>query len=136
MRLLLYKYSAMIGILAVAAICVQSAAAAPGEKDVPPPTAIPLRFERSVDAEKARPGDPVIAKTLQVIPLPNGVTLPRGSILTGRVVEARAFQFDSAPYARQTPSILSIHFDRIQNGDLALNVNLSLRAIADPILSR
>lgn len=100
------------------------------------PTVIPVRFVNSVDANRAKPGDPVTAKTLQVVFLPGGGSFPKGTSLLGHVVEVRSLQIDSTPYARQNPSLISIHFDRIVNGDLTLAVNLSLRAIADPIDSQ
>ena len=109
------------------------AAAAAAPITLSAPTVIPVRIVKAVDANKARSGDPVTAKTLQIIFLPGGGSVPKGTTLLGHVVEAQPLQIDSTPYARQKPSLLSIHFDRIVNGDLILNVNLSVRAVADPI---
>ena len=101
------------------------------ERTLPPSTALPVRFVHSVDARKAKPGDVVTAKTLQVIVLPGGQRLPKGTLLKGHVVYARPFRVDPAPYAEQKASRLSIRFDKIEQGDLILPVNLSVRALAN-----
>ena len=105
------------------------------ERIVPPSTAVPVRFVHSVDARKAKPGDLVFAKTLQVIVLPGGQRLPKGTLLKGHVVDARPLRFDPAPGAEQKASRLSIHFDKIQQGNLILPVNLSVRALATTLES-
>ena len=64
----------------------------------------------SVDAAKVRPGDPITAKLLEDTQAAE--KLPAGSILLGRVIEARG-------HSQQTPqSRLSIVFDkaRLKNG--------------------
>jgi hypothetical protein len=106
------------------------------QTQVPTGTAFPVRFVRSVDAKKARPGDRVTAKTLQVVILPGGQRLPKGTLLVGHVVDAQPYHFNPEPYARQKASSISIHFDQIVNGDLTLPVNLSVRALADTFESQ
>ena len=103
---------------------------------VPPGTALPVRFVRSVDAKTARPGDRVIAKTLQIVILPVGQRLPKGTLLVGHVVDAQPYHFDPEPYAHQKASSISIHFDQIVNGDFSLPVNLSVRALANTFESQ
>jgi hypothetical protein len=44
----------------------------------------------SLDAKKARPGDPVAAKTSEQTTTPDGVVLPKGTKLLGHVTEAKA----------------------------------------------
>jgi hypothetical protein len=114
-----------------------TAATAPAQSQVlPKSTAIPIRFEHSVDTKKAKAGDEVTAKTIQVVALPSGRSIPKGALLVGHVVALDAFNFDQTPYAHQRPSMLSIHFDKLQTGDAAIPVNLSVRAIASTIDSR
>jgi hypothetical protein len=103
---------------------------------LPQSTAIPVRFLHSLDAKKAKAGDAVTAKTLQVIELPGGGAIAQGAVVVGHVVAVQAFQFDPTPYALQKPSLLSIHFDKLQIGDTAVPVNLSVRAIASTIDSQ
>jgi hypothetical protein len=100
---------------------------------LPHSTAIPVRFEHSVDTTKAKIGDEVTAKTMQVITLPGGSSIPKGALLIGHVVALDAFHFDQTPYAHQKPSILSIHFDKLRVGDAAIPVTLSVRAIASTL---
>jgi hypothetical protein len=105
-------------------------------QSLPQSTAIPVRFDHSVDAKKAKAGDTVTAKTMQAIVLPGGLTIDKGTAIVGHVVAAEAFQFDPAPYAHQKASLISIHFDKLQQGTTAIPVNLSVRAIANTIDSR
>lgn len=103
---------------------------------LPQSTAIPVRFEHSIDTKDARVGEPVTARTMQVLVLPDGKNIAKGTLVAGHVVSVQPFQFNQTPYAHQKPSILSIHFDKLQIGDEAIPVNLSVRAIANTIDSR
>jgi hypothetical protein len=51
----------------------------------------------------------------------------------GHVVVLDSFHFDQTPYAHQKPSMLSIHFDKLQTAGATIPVNLSVRAIASTI---
>jgi hypothetical protein len=94
---------------------------------LPGQTAIPVMFTHTVDTKKAKAGDVVAAKTMQVVVLPNGEQLPKGTLVTGHVVEARPFKFDETPYAVQQPSYLSIQLDHVADDQVATSV----RALAD-----
>lgn len=89
---------------------------------LPSQTAIPVMFTHTVDAKKAKAGDVVSARTMQVVLLANGEQLPKGSLVTGHVIEARAFKFDETPYAVQQPSYLSIELDQVANTPVATSV--------------
>jgi hypothetical protein len=104
-------------------------------KAVPAPTAIPVVFTRAIDASKANAGDRVVAKTIQVVLLPNGTVLPKGAAVLGHVTGAHAFSFDPTPYAIQQPSFLSIHFDSIVTKDAVVRVSVSVRALANSVES-
>jgi hypothetical protein len=133
-------FASIVGALALGvanyAGCAVAAAVLAQSQVLPQSTAIPVRFEHSVDTKKAKVGDEVTAKTIQVIALPSGRNIAKGALLVGHVVALDPFHFDQTPYAHQTPSMLSIHFDKLQTGDLAIPVNLSVRAIANAIDSR
>jgi hypothetical protein len=103
---------------------------------LPPSTAIPVVFVHSLEAGKAKPGDTVVAKTVQIVILPDGHTLPKGTALLGHIEESRAFVFDATPNAAQKPSVLSVHFDRILQGQESIPVNVTVRALANTIASR
>ena len=114
-----------------------AAATAPAlSQALPHSTAIPVRFVHSLDAKKAKVGDTVTAETMQVITLPGGEEIAKGAMIVGHVVAAQAFHFDPTPYAHQQPSLISIHFDKLQKGEAVIPVNLSVRAIASTIDSQ
>jgi hypothetical protein len=112
------------------AFCVSTASAAAQSEPLPAATAVPVRFVHTVDATKAKVGDTVTAKTMQVILLPGGANIDKGTLVIGHVVAVESFHFDPTPYAHQSPSLISIHFDKLQKGDSVIPVNLSVRAIA------
>ena len=80
---------------------------------LPAQTAIPVMFTHTENAAKAKAGDVVTAKTMQVVLLPNGNQLPKGSLVIGHIVEARPFKFDDTDYAVQQASYLSIKIDQV-----------------------
>jgi len=102
---------------------------------IPSATSIPVTFTHTLDAGKAKSGETVTAKTTQVVVLPGGRELPIGTTLIGHVGESTPFAFNPAPYAVQTPSVLSVHFDKIVANGATIPVSLSVRAIAGPVAS-
>jgi hypothetical protein len=98
---------------------------------IPTDTAIPVVFTKTVSAAKAKTGDPITAKTIQAVRLPDGENIPKGSRLTGHIVQATPFHFDETPYAKQKPSVLAVHFDRIAVNGTETPVNLTVRALAN-----
>ncbi len=127
--------AAMILFSIIAVFLTSPCTAAIAGTTVPSSTALPVRFVHSVDARKARPGDPVVAKLLQTVVTPDGFRIPKGTLVTGHVVDARPFRRTNEPYSEPKASVLSIHFDRILNGGLSTPVNLSVRALANSIES-
>src|ERR1700760_296069 len=97
---------------------------------LPSETAIPVIFTRTMDSGKAKPGDIVTAKTMQVVVLSNGEQLARGTLVTGHVVEARPFKFDETPYAVQQPSYLAIQIDHVGNEPVATSLRARATALA------
>ncbi len=123
-----------MGLLALfsASLSFGQAHAAPaGDTTLAPRTIVPITFTTDVSADRAKPGDAVVAKTTQVIRLANGQEIRRGAEVLGHVVNAQRFVFNKTPYARQSESFLAIQFDTLvaPNGNLPLHVYL--RAIAD-----
>jgi len=98
---------------------------------IEPSTAIPIRFVHSVDANKAHPGDEVLARTIQIVELPDGQRLPKGTVVRGHVVQAQPHRRGTEEAPESQPSLLSIHFDQIEYGTVKLPVNLAVRAMAD-----
>lgn len=118
------------------AVCVAAVNVPAQSQILPQSTAIPVRFEHSIDSNRANVGDTVTAKTIQVIMLANGESIAKGSKLVGHVVALNTFHFDQTPYAHQRPSMLSIHFDTLRTGNEAIPINVAVRAIASTIDSR
>jgi hypothetical protein len=116
--------------------CATAASTPAQSQSLPVATAVPVKFVQSVDAKKAKVGDTVTAKTMQVILLPGGASIDKGTVVVGHIVAVEPFHFDSTPYAHQSPSLISIHFDKLQKGDSVIPVNLSVRAIANTDDSR
>jgi hypothetical protein len=100
------------------------------------PTTLPIVFTNSISAKGSHVGDVVWAKTTQVVRLGQGVAIPSGAKITGHVAAADAFVYDPAPYAHQKDSYLSIHFDSIRVGPQTIPLNVTVRAMADPITSQ
>jgi hypothetical protein len=125
------SYSRSLSFLAllgsVAMVPASRAITLPGE------TTIPVIFTHTENAAKAKAGDVVTAKTMQVVLLPNGDQLPKGSLVIGHIVETRPFKFDDTPYAAQQASYLSIKIDQVGNQGGPSSVVTSVRAMADPI---
>jgi hypothetical protein len=91
---------------------------------LPAGTSIPVTFPHTLDAAKLKAGDPIIAKTDQVVLGPGGERIKSGSQIVGTVVEIQSSGSPSAP------SELAIRFDTLHVGDQTLPIRVSLRALA------
>lgn len=92
---------------------------------IAPNTAVPVEFTRTLDAARLKPGDPVSARTMQVVYLADGSELPKGAAVLGRITAARKA-------SGETASLLSFQLDRIAVRGSMLKTRLFLRAMADP----
>jgi hypothetical protein len=111
----------------------QTAQSAPPTISLQAPATLPIVFTNSISAKGSHAGDVVKAKTTQVVRLGENETIPAGAKITGHVVAAEPFIYDHTPYAHQKDSVLSIHFDSIQVGQQAIPLNVTVRAMADPV---
>lgn len=102
---------------------------------LPPDTTLPVVFTHGIDARKATPGETITAKTMQVVVLPGGEQLSKGTTLVGRVVAANPFHFDDTPYAAQQPSTLAIRFDSLMQSGQQVPISVSVRALANAVES-
>jgi hypothetical protein len=133
MRVSLLRSQIVLAALCATAFTSQPASAqGQQQKPLPAGTAIPIRFTRDLTAHRIKPGEPVRAVTTEEIQLPEGRRIPAGSVVLGEVVEAKAFHFDSAPYAHQQPSTLAIRFERVETPAGSLPLNVTTRALASP----
>ena len=76
-----------------------------------------------IKTKKAKAGDPVKARTISEVKLPNGITVPAGSTLTG---ELRTVD----------PDAVSISFDAFQNGSKTTPLKLNIRAAMMPVQAK
>jgi hypothetical protein len=111
----------------ISAFLLLASAVAANAATLPGQTAVPVVFTKTVNAAKVKTGDTVTAKTMQVIVLPDGSQLPKGTLVTGHIVEARGFKYDDTDYAVQQPSYLAIKMDTVGS---ATPVVASVRALA------
>jgi len=96
---------------------------------LPPGTAIPVEFTHTLKADKVRAGDPVEAKTMQVVHLGRGHDLPKGSLVLGHVIMAHRVRRGISP------SVLAFRFDRIVTRQGVAPVRLYVRALANTFAS-
>ena len=102
---------------------------------LPPATTIPIVFTKSIDANHVHAGDPIMAKTTQLVILADEHVLPAGSQVVGHVIAGTPFTFDPTPYAKQRQSTLELQFDAIVDHGNKIPLSVYVRAIADPLSS-
>jgi hypothetical protein len=100
--------------------------AAPQASHFEPGTKLRAQLDKTIDAKKAKPGDPVLAKTLDELRSGSEVVAPRGSKIVGHVVAA-------SPHEKGSPSRLEIAFDKLdlENGS-AVPLKATIEALAKP----
>jgi len=93
------------------------------ENVIPPGTILPVRLRTTISSEKCRPGQLIIGRIAQNVPLPNGSTIHAGSKIQGQIIEAIPGGTSSGPK-------LSIRFDKVYAQGKTIPVTTNLRAIA------
>lgn len=122
-------------LLSCSAAFAQPANTTPADTSLDAPATLPIVFTRTIDAKSSHVGEVVSAKTTQIVQLANGAVIPRGAKITGHVMAANPFLYDTTPYAKQKPSVLSVHFDSVQVGGAAVPLDVTVRALASPLAS-
>ena len=118
-----FRALALFGIMGLAA---RGGAAQRGLNwKLPPGTAIPVEFSHAVNADKAKRGDLIEARTMQVIHLGQGHDLPKGTLVLGRIIMSRPVRRDVSA------SVLSFRFDQIVARSGVIGVRLYVRALAN-----
>ena len=110
----------------------QNSADTPGPNDTvttktvfAPGTLLRLELDKSVDAKKAKVGDPVVTKMMDELLAGDQVIAPRGSKVLGHVAEVTAHQGD-------TPATLGIAFDKILVNNQEVPLKGAIQAIGNP----
>ncbi len=88
-------------------------------------TAVPIKLSHTINTAKAKPGDPITARTMQPVYAADHVEVPRGSLVTGHILSV-------TPYseAKEQSARVALQFAHIQIGTTAVPIRLSVRAIA------
>lgn len=97
--------------------------AALAQEAVPAGTIIPVMLKTSITSAKTKPGDPISARVMQDVPLPNRMRIREGAKLTGHVTEVLAA-------AQGVGGSISLVFDGVRRGKQALAITTDLRAVA------
>jgi hypothetical protein len=110
-------------------IAQQNAASAPEENAsrFVPGTELRIELEKTVDAKKAKAGDPVLAKTMDELKSGTQLIAPRGAKIIGHVVAA-------APHEKNSPSSLEVAFDKLEVGNGSeIPLKASIQALEKPV---
>ncbi|HXZ32252.1 MAG TPA: hypothetical protein VEH30_08220 [Terriglobales bacterium] len=84
-------------------------------------------LDKTLDAKKLKPGDPVHAKTMDELKSGTEVIAPRGAKIVGHVVAAN-------PHEKDAPSRLEIAFDKLQLGNGSeIPLKATIQALAKPL---
>ncbi len=94
---------------------------------IPPGTAIPIEFTHTVSADKAKVGDLVEARTMQVVYLGHARDLPKGSYLLGHVVKAQPVR------PGVSASMLEFRLDEIVTRQGVIASRLYVRALTGSV---
>lgn len=88
--------------------------------------AVPILFTHKISAQSSKHGDPVTAKTMQVILNGPVQSIPKGSLVLGHIV-------DVSYAGKNRNSSLSMMFDRIVDEHTAIPICASARAIVNAL---
>jgi hypothetical protein len=91
---------------------------------IPAGTIIPVSLNSTLRSDKSGSGDAITAVVMQDVVVGSGETLPRGSKVTGHVIEA------IAPGNRSDESRISFQFDQVAFGNQNVSITTNLRAVA------
>ena len=92
-----------------------------------PGTKLRVELDKTIDAKKAKPGDPVLAKTMDELESGGKVVAPRGLKIVGHVVAA-------SPHEKGSASRLEIAFDKLdlEHGE-EVPMKAMVQALAKPV---
>ena len=129
------KSQALFVVLLSSSFALPQTAKAASAPLLPPQATLPIVFTKTVSADRSKAGDVFYAKTTQVAKLATGEIIPTGTEIIGHVAAASPFIYDKTPYAKQKESVLAIHFDAVRVAGHDVPLNVTVRAMADPLTS-
>ncbi len=91
-------------------------------QDLPVGTMLPVELRTAIKMGNSKPGDHVSARLAQYVIL-DGMRLPRGTEVSGRIVQAEAG-------SKSSPSRVALAFDTVRISGRDVSISTSLRALA------
>jgi hypothetical protein len=106
---------------------VPAGASMPQVSRFAPGTKLRVELDKTIDAKKAKPGDPLLAKTMDDLESGGRVVAPRGLKIVGHVVAA-------SPHEKGAPSRLEIAFDKLDlDHGAEVPMKATVQALAKPV---
>jgi hypothetical protein len=94
--------------------------------EIPAGTILPASLNNGLSSKKAKSGQPVAARIMQDVPLPNDGKVPAGAKLLGTVTSVE-------PASTNGGGTISFRFDRLKTNGHEYSLTTNLRAIAGPV---
>lgn len=92
-------------------------------QEIPAGTVVPVMLTATIESAKAHPGQPIIAKVMERVPLPDGGEIPQGAKVLAHVDQVM-------PAQGKSPSWIAIEFDQIMIHGRGVPVKANVRALA------
>ncbi|MFP5227788.1 MAG: hypothetical protein ACLGXA_09150 [Acidobacteriota bacterium] len=87
-------------------------------------------LSKTLDAKKARQGDPVTAKLEQGVQIPDAQALPKNTVLEGHIDQVQ-------PSAHKSDSMVTVTFDKAKlKGGQELPIKATVLAVAEPVMAQ
>ncbi|HZD31935.1 MAG TPA: hypothetical protein VE779_09770 [Candidatus Angelobacter sp.] len=90
---------------------------------LPSGTLLPVMLDKGIDSSKAKPGDEIVAKLQQDVPLSDGVKIKRLAKVTGHIVAV-------SPASDGEPASLTVQFDHVEIEKDSATISTGLRTLA------
>jgi hypothetical protein len=91
--------------------------------EIPAGTILPARLNQTLSSKSAKPGQPITARIMQDVPLPNDSKIRKGSTLSGAVLSVEKS-------SASTNGKIAFRFDKLQTHNATLPIVTNLRAVA------
>jgi hypothetical protein len=109
----------VFGVFALSTVVV-------AQTDIPVGTVIPVILNSSIGAKSSKPGQTVIAKVAQDVPLYNGAKIKAGTRVMGEVLAV-------TPAENSRSATITLRFNQIDFGGQRRSISTDLRALASPL---
>jgi hypothetical protein len=115
----LFKFMSLLSVFVLTTVMV-------AQTKIPIGTVIPVRLNSALDAKKCKPGQTIMARVAQDVPLENGAKIKAGTRVVGEVLTVTAA-------GNSGPSSIALRFDKIDISGRVTPIVTDLRALASPL---